>query len=143
MRALWWTVPTFLFGAAIYELTLVLREERDHRRLAFAVVLVMLVGAGLAVLAVRLEPPRPALALLAPAAAAFAVARFYAYDPYFSPTLRRYSQDGAVEPAWLLGLTAGSIAVGVLSWRMPRVGGPATAVVLVLLAGTTALMSSH
>jgi uncharacterized membrane protein YbaN (DUF454 family) len=142
-RAVWWVVPAFLVGAAVYQLALVIRGETDHRTLAFIAVLAMLVGAALALLTIRLEAPRLALALLAPAAAAFAVARFYTYDPYFSPTLRRYSDDGAMPPAWLLLLAAASIVVGVLSWRTPRVGAAATAATLVLLAGTTALMSSH
>ena len=46
--------------------------------------------------------PLPA-ALFTPAAAAFVVAFFYTYDPYYAPALRRYAEGGA---SWYLAVVA-------------------------------------
>jgi hypothetical protein len=103
----------------------------------------MLAGAGLALLSAWIETPVWPIAALAPSAAVFSLARFYTYDDYYMPHLRRYSDNGTVQPAWMFVLTAGAIAAGVLAWRVPRIGAVVTAVVLVVLVGTTAVMSSH
>jgi hypothetical protein len=63
----------------------------------------MLVGAAVSLVAARRGSSRPSAAdvLLAPGAAALVVARFYAFDPYYAPTLRRMSEDGAVPDWWV------------------------------------------
>src|SRR5204863_10177992 len=76
--------------------------------------------------------------LLAPAAAAFVIARFYPYDPYYAPTLRRMSEDGALPAWWIYGLAALAIVAGVATAIRPRIGLAATAIVL-LLSALTAL----
>jgi hypothetical protein len=48
-----------------------------------------------------------------------------------------------MEPAWVWLLAAAALVVGALAWRSPRIGAVATAAVLVLLTGTTALMGTH
>jgi hypothetical protein len=40
-------------------------------------------------------------------------------------------------------LAAAAVVAGVLVWRLPRTGAVGTAVVLALLAGTTAVMGTH
>jgi hypothetical protein len=74
----------------------------------------MLVEAGLAVLAaagLRL----PYVGLFAPAAAAVLVARFYTFDPYYLPTLRRMSDGGLLSPVLVYGLVAFALAAGFLA----------------------------
>jgi hypothetical protein len=98
----------------------------------------MLVGAAAAAAAMW----RPwAVALFAPAAAAFMVTRFYTYDPYYLPTLRRYSDGGAVSPGWIFTMLGVSIAVGTLTRLRPRAGGIATALLLLLLLFTSGIAS--
>src|SRR3954466_15423191 len=142
-RVLWWIVPAFLLGAGVYELVLVVRGDTEPDTLAFVAILVMVVGAGLAAVSTPFARPVRAIAFYAPSAAFFALARFYTYDSYFLPTLRRYADDGAAQPAWMLLLAAAALVAGVLVWRLPRTGAVATAVVLAFLAGTTAVMGSH
>jgi hypothetical protein len=142
-RVLWWIVPAFLLGAGLYELIIVVRGDTEPDTLAFVAILVMLLGTGLAALSIPFDRPVRAIAFYAPSAAFFALARFYTYDSYFSPTLRRYADDGAVQPVWMFLLVVAAFVVAVLVWRLPRIGAVGTAVVLVLLAGTTALMGSH
>jgi hypothetical protein len=142
-RSLWWFIPAYMLGAAVYELTLVIGgRKEDVSGLVLAALVAMLVGTGLAVLSPRADVPVGVVAALAPSAAAFSLARFYTYDSYFT-TLRRYCDNGAVQPAWMFVVTAAAIVAGVLVWRSPRVGAVATAVVLVALAGTNVVMSSH
>ena len=73
------------------------------------------------------------------AAAAFLVARFVSYDPYYAPTLRRMSDGGAVPPRWVGAVTL--LAV-VAAWAVPRhrVGLVLTSAAL-MLCGFTALAS--
>jgi hypothetical protein len=103
-----------------------------------AAVFALVVGACLCVAyAVRPRLPADALAsLLAPAAAAFVVARFYTFDPYYAPTLRRISDDGLVADAWVYTLVGLAVLAGALVRIRPRLGLSATAFVLMLSAVT-------
>jgi hypothetical protein len=100
----------------------------------------LLAGAGLCL--VRAWAPLTqvdALALLlAPAAVAFVLARFYSYDPYYAPTLRRMSDDGLVPDSWVYLLLGLALLAAVLVRIRPRAGLGATALVL-LLSAVTAL----
>jgi hypothetical protein len=65
----------------------------------------------------------PALAaLLAPAAGAFLVARFYAFDAYYLPTLIRYADRNFVPPAVVFVLAGLAVGGGLLTLRSRRVG---------------------
>jgi uncharacterized membrane protein YbaN (DUF454 family) len=142
-HVLWWIVPGVLLAGAVYELVLQARGGAEPDTLAFVAILVMVVGTALAAFSIRFEHPVRAVAFYAPSAAAFALARFYAYDSYYSPTLRRYADGGTVQPAWMYLLVAAAVVAGVLTWLRPRTGAVATGVVLVALAVTTALMGNH
>ncbi len=142
-RVLWWIVPAFLLGAGLFELVLVIRGDTEPDTLAFVAILVMLLGTGLAALSIPFARPVRAIAFYAPSGAFFALARFYTYDSYYSPTLRRFADDGAVQPAWMFLLAAAAVVAGALVWRFPRAGAVGTAVVLALVAGTTAVMGTH
>jgi hypothetical protein len=64
---------------------------------------------------------------LAPAAAALMVARFYSFDPYFAPSLRRASEGGLVAAAWVYSLVALALLAGALALSRPRlafIGAP-------------------
>lgn len=64
---------------------------------------------------------------LAPAAAALMVARFYSFDTYYAPNLRRMSEGGMTSARWvyvLVGLALLSAAVTSLRPRLAFVGAP-------------------
>jgi hypothetical protein len=60
--------------------------------------------------------------LLAPAAAAFLLAYFHTYDPYYLPTLIRYSERDFVPPALVYGLVGVAFAVGLVTLLRRRAG---------------------
>jgi hypothetical protein len=72
-----------------------------------------------------------ALALIPLAAAAWVVAHFYAFDPYYLPTLERFSETGAVSPYWVYGVALAGLPVAVAS-RRTSVLAPIYLVVCVL-----------
>ena len=143
LRAAGWVLVGILVAAAAYELALALGagslgpDPGDDVAGSGAVravgLLAMLAASGVALLpGVR---PWPA-ALFAPAAAAFLVAFYFTYDPYFAPTLRRYS-DGNVAAGWIAVVAAIALANGVLTRLQPRIGRATTSVVLLLVLLTT------
>jgi len=85
-----------------------------EQAVALVAVLTMLVAAGLALVAAR-GARVPFVALLPAAAAAFLVARFYSFDPYFAPALRRYSEDGMLPPELVFGVVALAVAAAALT----------------------------
>jgi hypothetical protein len=82
--------------------------------------------------------PVPA-GLLAPAAGAFLLARFYSYDPYYAPELRRMSDGGLVPASWIYVLVALAVCAGALTARR-RSAGLAVTAPLLLVIGVTALL---
>jgi len=139
-----WLVVVTLVSAAGYEFALALGagslgpEPGDGvagsgvvRGLAL---LAMLVAAGLG--AIPGLRPRPA-ALFGPSAGAFLVTFFFTYDAYYAPTLRRYSDSGALALPWIAVVAALALADGVLAARRPQLGRVMTPVVLVVVLLTT------
>jgi hypothetical protein len=93
-----------------------------------------------AVLAV-IDRAAPALAgLLAPAAAAFLVAYFYTFDPYYLPTRIRYSERDFVPPILVFTVAALCGGVGLLTLWKRRVG-LALSVPLILACALTAFFA--
>jgi hypothetical protein len=86
----------------------------------------MLLGAALAFVAGAMRRQPVAVAAYAPAAAAFLVTRFYSYDPYYAPSLRRHSEVGNVAPVWVWLSAAAAVAVGALTVAVRRAGALAT-----------------
>lgn len=73
------------------------------------------------------------------AAAGLTAARFYSFDPYYAPDLRRFSDGGLVRPAWVYALAAASLLVALLiRLRVPGAAG-LTALLLFLCSGTVLL----
>jgi hypothetical protein len=138
-----WVLVAMLLGAAAYEVALALgagtigpRPGDDVTGAAWVsgiAVVAMLAGVFLAPSIARHSPL--AAALLAPAAAAFLVAFWLTYDPYFAPSLRRYS-EGNVPAVWIALVAAAAVAAGTVAYLRPRVGGALTSAVLVLLVVT-------
>jgi hypothetical protein len=141
-------VPAVLFAAAAYEVSLLLwgsygstpgEDPAGEGTVAGIAFLTMLVGSCFA-FGHAFYPSAPwAVALFAPAAAAFLITRFHTYDPYYLPTLRRYSDDGAMSDRWVLEMLVAALVVGILTRLVPRVGSVATAFLMLLILGTTVL----
>ena len=81
--------------------------------------------------------------LTVPAAAAaagtFLVARFYSYDPYYAPYLRRMSEDVLVACRWIAFLVAATLVSGLLVRRWPRAASAGTALGVWAIALTAAV----
>jgi hypothetical protein len=102
-----------------------------------ASMLAFLIGAWMSVVYAVWDYPvtAPPAWLLAPVATWFVAARFYAFDPYFAPTLRRYS-EGVVPELWIFGLCAAALGAAVLTRAWSRLGMCATGVVFMVCALT-------
>jgi hypothetical protein len=142
-------VVLVLLGAAIYEAAIALgwlaigplpgEGHAEEEQVLLIAVAAQLAGAVLAA-AFALEPRMKATAaefMIPLSAAAFMSARFYTFDPYYAPTLRRMSDDGFVAPWWVFTLVACSLLAATLTIARPRVGLSAVAIV-VPLCGLTA-----
>jgi hypothetical protein len=98
--------------------------------------LAMLAGAPVAWALSLAERTATFASLLAPAAAAFMVARFYSFDPYYAPTLRRMSDGGILSPVWVFAIAALALLSGLFAFVRPREGFALTVPVLLLCAFT-------
>lgn len=78
---------------------------------------------------------------IAPAAAAFLVARFFAFDDYYLPTLRRMSDGGWVAGWWIVALVVLALVAAVVAKIQPRAGVAMTSFVLFVIAVTAAAES--
>ncbi|MGD0167807.1 MAG: hypothetical protein ABSC51_11080 [Gaiellaceae bacterium] len=81
-------------------------------------------------------------ALIPPLAVAFATARFYSFDPYYAPTLRRMSDGGFVPGGWIICLGGLALAAGLLFLVRPRNVRALTPLALLLIALTVLLEST-
>ena len=109
--------------------------------LVLVVGLAALLGGGIASWALAVRGRRNAfVALLGLAAAAFVVARFQAFDPYYLPALRRYSDGGAFSPAWVYAVAGLALAASVLCVVRPRAGFILNAPALILCAFTATFL---
>ena len=94
----------------------------------------LLLGAGTSFVhayVVRVEAATAWL-LLAPVGTAFVLARWYGFDPYYTPTLRRHSEGGVVSGVWIVALVSMALGAAALTRLLPRAGAIATGVVLAL-----------
>jgi hypothetical protein len=62
------------------------------------------------------------VALFGAAAGAFVVARFHGFDPYYLPTLGRYSDAGIFSPALVYTVAGLGLLASLLCFARPRVG---------------------
>jgi hypothetical protein len=91
-----------------------------------------------------LRPRGWPFALLPVAAAAWMVAHYYAFDPYYLPTKRRYADGGVVSPFWIYSVLLAAVCLSVAS-RRSRSAGPILTpfFLLVCLATVIAEGSGH
>jgi hypothetical protein len=104
-----------------------------EQTVALIAVLTMLVAVGLALFA-ALGTRVPLLPLLPPAAAAFLLARFHTFDPYYLPTLRRFSDDGMLAPELVDGIVALAVVAALLTLVHRRAGAALSAPVVLACA---------
>ena len=82
-------------------------------------------------------------ALLAPSAAAYLVAFYFTYDPYFAPELRRYS-EGNVAGGWIALVAAIAVGAGALTLLRRRGGAAVSGIaVLIVLVATVLAGDGH
>jgi hypothetical protein len=112
-------------------------EEAPYLGLFYtAAVIALLVGAIVSwILAWRLKS-NVFVALLGIAAGAFVVASFYAFDPYYLPTMQRYSEGGTFSSTWIYAVAGLGLLSTVLCLTRPRVGLVVNAPALLLCAFT-------
>jgi hypothetical protein len=111
---------------------------RGDDAVVIAAALALVLGAALE--AVYSFRPQFVAALLAPAAAAFLVAFFFNYDPYYAPALRRYSDGGLIAGSWIAFVAVAAVAAGVVTYVRPRTGAWLSAVLLFLILFTAFLV---
>jgi len=151
LRPAGWLVIGTLLVAAGYELALALGagsvgpEPGDGVAgsgvIDFVALLAMVAAFGLA-FAFSTYPWRGA-ALLAPSAAAYLVAFYFTYDPYFAPELRRYS-EGNVAGGWIALVAAIAVGAGALTLLRPRGGAAVSGIaVLIVLVATVLAGDGH
>ncbi len=75
-------------------------------------------------------------ALVPIAGAAYMVAHYYAFDPYYLPSLRRFSDRGLVPTAWLYGVVVAAVIVALAIRGRPSVAPVLTPILLLICAGT-------
>lgn len=132
-----------LLGATLYETLVALEvielgsEPGDgpagEQAIALVAVLTMLVAAGLALFA-ALGAHVPVPALLPPAAAAFLVARFYTFDPYYLPDLRRFADGGMLPPVLVWCVVAAAVGAALLTLVHRRAGAALSVPVILACA---------
>ena len=117
-------------------------DDPPGQALVVAAIVAMLAGAvGWPI--VGRDLPRAFRLSLALAAAAFAIAHFLAYDPYYAPTLRRYSDGGAVGAATAAAAGAGVLAASLAALRWRRTGAILIAAATLILAAIVVTMGGH
>ena len=138
-----WSVSGALLVVAAYEVVLILASSHSElaagqrpvgQTVAEAVAALALVLAfALAIGGAVRRAPTWASALFAPAGGAFVLAHYFTYDPYYFPTLRRYSDGGILPLWWLIVVVAGSILAGLLARHRPRSGSYTTSLILLVV----------
>jgi hypothetical protein len=129
-----WLVVVVLLAAAAYEAAIALEwislgSEPGNDAPGQAVVtnsafLALAVGIGLGVAGAlrRGHAPRWPGLLIPIAAAAYLVGHYYAFDSYYLPTLRRFSDDGNIAARWVYGVAGCAVCVAGVIALAPRVG---------------------
>jgi hypothetical protein len=61
---------------------------------------------------------------------------YYAFDSYYLPSLRRFSDSGGVPSVWVYGVVVAAVLVGLTIRRRPSVAPVLTPIMLLICAGT-------
>jgi hypothetical protein len=140
-----WAVVLVLFAAAAYEAAVALEwismgsqsgeEASGQAVVTIAALLALLTGIVATVVSRRILHRWPA-ALVPVAAGAYVAAHYYAFDSYYLPAHRRFSDGGAVPSAWFYGVVVAAVIVAVAIRRRPSVAPMLTPLVLLVCAVT-------
>jgi hypothetical protein len=110
---------------------------RLHGIVRLASMLAMLTGAVLSWVLAAKGRITISASLLAVAGAAFAVAAYYTFDPYYLPTLRRYSDDDSFPAVWVYSIALAALVASLLCLMRSRFGLLLTGPVLLLCVFTS------
>ena len=134
-----------LLAAAAYEAAVALewismgRQPGDDATgqavVTIAAFLALLTGIVATLVSRRILRPRPA-ALVPLAATSYLLAHYYAFDSYYLPSLRRFSDSGSVSSAWVYGVVVAAVLVALAITRRPSVAPVLTPILLLICAGT-------
>ena len=140
-----WAVVLVLLAAAAYEAAVALewismgRQPGDDATgqavVTIAAFLALLTGIVATLVSRRILRPWP-VALLPLAAASYLLAHYYAFDSYYLPSLRRFSDSGSVSSAWVYGVVVAAVLVALAITRRPSVAPVLTPILLLICAGT-------
>jgi hypothetical protein len=117
-------------------------EPTGESYLVLAAVVALLGGAASSAIYARRSPSAVGSwpMLLAPSAVAFVSTRFYTFDPYYAPELRRFSEGRAIG-GWIVALVVLGALACVLVRIRPRLGLNMSSAVLVLSAWTALIVA--
>ena len=134
-----------LLAAAAYEAAVALewismgslsgQEAPGQAAVTIAAFLALLTGIVATLVSRRILHRWPA-ALVPVAAAVYMLAHYYAFDSYYLPTLRRFSDAGSVSSAWVFGVVVAAVLVARAIRRRPSVAPVLTPILLLICAGT-------
>lgn len=141
-----WIAAILLGLAALYELLLATEvvpmgdapgeEAPGGAVVALVALMAFLLAAGTSfVRSLETRGGVAVFALLAPAGAAYLIARWYSFDPYYLPSLRRYA-DGGIHGPWIVAVALVAVGAGMLTVARPRPGCVVSFVVLLVEALT-------
>jgi hypothetical protein len=140
-----WAVVLILFAASAYEAAIALEwismgsrpgeEATGQAAVTIAAFLALLTGIVATLVSRRILHRWPAT-LVPIAAAAYVAAHYYAFDSYYLPSLRRFSDAGFVSPILFYGVVAAAVVVALAIWRRPSVAPVLTPILLLVCAGT-------
>jgi hypothetical protein len=143
--AIGWAVVLVLAAAAAFEVAIALEwismgsrpgeEAAGQAEVTIAAFLALVNGIIAALISRRILRRWPAT-LVTLGAAAYMAAHYYAFDPYYLPSLRRFSDGGFVSPNWLYGVVAAIVIVALAVRRRPSVAPVLTPIALLVCAGT-------
>jgi hypothetical protein len=116
-------------------------EEAPYFGLFYTAALIaLLVGAIVSLTLAWRHESNLFVALLGIAAAALVVTSFYSFDPYYLPTMRRYSDGGTFSPTWVYAVAGFGLLSTWLCLTSPRTGFVVNAPALFLCAFTVTFL---
>ena len=140
-----WAVVLVLLGAAAYEAAVALEwismgsQPGDDAPglgvVTIAAFLALLTGIVATLVSRRILHRWPAT-LVPVAAAAYMAAHYYAYDSYYLPSRRRFSDSGSVSSIWVYAVLVAAVIVALAIRRRPSVAPVLTPILVLICAGT-------
>jgi hypothetical protein len=140
-----WAVVLVLLAATAYEAAIAFEwipmgsrsgdEAAGQTAVTIAAFLALLTGIVATLVSRRILRRWPAT-LVPIAAAAHMAAHYYAFDSYYLPSLRRFSDGGQIPTAWLYGVVVAAVIVALAIRARPSVAPVLTPILLLICAGT-------